>query len=303
MQGDGICEILEFPNEKLEAQYLLKTILGIIGSGIEPGNICILARANLPKYVGPLIKALQQNNIKCRVEDPYQDLMKDELVMDLIKLLYLAIDHNAAEYWYECLNLMCALDGSDSTSEGDLYSAEQRLVTLIDTIRPILSKLLPTPDEVTMVITTITKELGTDRIRSHFRVCANPKTYDWTLAQFAKLLSESWRDAKSWADALNAFRGIGSIPAMTVHKSKGLEYHTVIFIGLEDEAWWNFASQTEEEMCTFFVAFSRAKKQVYFTFCERRSNGARLNKSALGSLFALLIDAGVTTQQIQDMES
>ena len=48
---------------------------------------------------------------------------------------------------------------------------------------------------------------------------------------------------------------------MTIHKSKGLEYHTVIFAGLEDSALFSFATQTHEETATFFVAFTRAKQR------------------------------------------
>ena len=31
--------------------------------------------------------------------------------------------------------------------------------------------------------------------------------------------------------------GVDQVPLMTVHKSKGLEFHTMIFVGLDDEAW------------------------------------------------------------------
>ena len=59
---------------------------------------------------------------------------------------------------------------------------------------------------------------------------------------------------------------------MTIHKSKGLEYSAVYFIGLEDSAFWNFKNQPEEDRCAFFVALSRAKESVAFTFCKKRSN-------------------------------
>jgi ATP-dependent helicase/nuclease subunit A len=58
---------------------------------------------------------------------------------------------------------------------------------------------------------------------------------------------------------------------MTIHKSKGLEYTAVYFVGLEDSAFWNFRRQPDEDRCTFFVALSRAKESVTFTFCKRRT--------------------------------
>ena len=58
---------------------------------------------------------------------------------------------------------------------------------------------------------------------------------------------------------------------MTIHKSKGLEYSAVYFIGLEDSAFWNFRNRSEEERCAFFVAISRAKEAITFTFCKQRT--------------------------------
>lgn len=63
---------------------------------------------------------------------------------------------------------------------------------------------------------------------------------------------------------------------MTIHKSKGLEYHTVIFVGLDDGAWWSFTNDQVEATAGFFVAFTRAKQRVVFTYGARRATrGAR----------------------------
>ena len=42
---------------------------------------------------------------------------------------------------------------------------------------------------------------------------------------------------------------------MTVHKSKGLEYDTVIFMGLDDSAWWSYSSANPEGKATFSLDF------------------------------------------------
>ena len=52
---------------------------------------------------------------------------------------------------------------------------------------------------------------------------------------------------------------------MTIHKSKGLEYEVVYFLGLEDSAFWSFNDQPEEDKSAFFVALSRAKSYLIFT--------------------------------------
>ena len=79
---------------------------------------------------------------------------------------------------------------------------------------------------------------------------------------------------------------------MTIHKSKGLEYQTVIFIGLEDSAFWNFRNQKEEEVNNFFVAMSRAKRRLIFTFTDIR-NDRRNSWTTIQSLYEILRNRGL----------
>jgi superfamily I DNA/RNA helicase len=95
---------------------------------------------------------------------------------------------------------------------------------------------------------------------------------------------------KDWACALDVYEGVRAIPLMTVHKSKGLEYHTVIFVGLDDGAWFNFQKQSHEETAGFFVAFARAKQRVIFTYCS-----AREMRAQIAPLNELLEKTGVQT--------
>jgi len=75
---------------------------------------------------------------------------------------------------------------------------------------------------------------------------------------------------------------------MTVHKSKGLEYDTVLFLGLDDQMWWSYNPGNPEGIATFFVALSRAKQRAIFTFCQSRGTRTRI-----ADLYALLRTAGV----------
>jgi superfamily I DNA/RNA helicase len=52
---------------------------------------------------------------------------------------------------------------------------------------------------------------------------------------------------------------------MTIHKSKGLEYHTVVFLGLHQNAFFDYKKNASEETNVFFVALSRARERVIFT--------------------------------------
>jgi hypothetical protein len=87
-------------------------------------------------------------------------------------------------------------------------------------------------------------------------------------------LETSCKDAKGWNHAIDVYEGVIAVPLMTIHKSKGLEYHTVIFVGLDDDAWFAFQTQTKEETCGFFVAFTRAKATGRVLLFARHARGA-----------------------------
>ena len=58
-----------------------------------------------------------------------------------------------------------------------------------------------------------------------------------TINQCAQRLSEARGRSEGWKEAIDDILGINSVPIMTIAKSKGLEFHTVIVLGLEDFAF------------------------------------------------------------------
>jgi len=112
-----------------------------------------------------------------------------------------------------------------------------------------------------------------------------------------------FRKSMEWDDALDELEGTNAVPIMTIHKSKGLEYHTVVFVGFEDSAFWNFHKKPTEETWSFFVAFSRAKIRVIFTLCEHRAKPADASlepqhRATVGPLYGILEQAGVEIEHI-----
>lgn len=73
---------------------------------------------------------------------------------------------------------------------------------------------------------------------------------------------------------------------MTIHKSKGLEFHTMIFYGLDNQTWWSLRPNNKEDLNVFFVALTRAEQRAFFTLCRERGG-------AINWLEQLLLPAGV----------
>lgn len=66
------------------------------------------------------------------------------------------------------------------------------------------------------------------------------------------------------------------ITLMTVHSAKGLEFNTVFIVGLEEGLFPHFKSllsneDIEEERRLLYVAMTRAKENLYFTYSIRRT--------------------------------
>jgi superfamily I DNA/RNA helicase len=114
--------------------------------------------------------------------------------------------------------------------------------------------------------------IGHEKIWEAYPEYKQHKRFEDVIDKLADYLTENCKliSDNDWNAVLDSFEGKDSVPIMTIHKSKGLEYQTVVFVGLEDSAWWSFAKQPEESRAAFFVAFSRAKQRVIFTYCKKR---------------------------------
>jgi superfamily I DNA/RNA helicase len=67
--------------------------------------------------------------------------------------------------------------------------------------------------------------------------------------------------------ALARFSDDQTVRILTIHKSKGLEFDSVIILGVENQTFWGKA---DEERCAFFVGVSRAKRRLVMTVSARR---------------------------------
>ncbi len=67
--------------------------------------------------------------------------------------------------------------------------------------------------------------------------------------------------------ALERFADDKAVRILTIHKSKGLEFDSVIILGVENQTFWG---KPDEERCGFFVGVSRAKRRLVVTMSKNR---------------------------------
>lgn len=295
---DGSVSLLIADDEENEAQVITKDIIKKLSNDILPNELCILCKQLPQNYSAQIIAELGKHQIRARIENEYQDLIKEPIVEMLIALLRLSVDRKRPQDWEFIMSATLELWAVDSLQSNETYFRVQD--SLVDVIK-VLNKMMKgvtTKREFHELLKYILKFWGISRIKAML-----PTYYQGTYLNdlLTKFQNCMWEELEfthiNWLLAIENFEGLHSIPIMTIHKSKGLEYEAVYFVGLEDSAFWNFKNQPEEDRCAFFVALSRAKREIMFTFCNYRSaiRDHQQTHSEINEFFDLLNTPGMAT--------
>jgi len=189
--------------------------------------------------------------------------------------------------------MMCILRGLSSDDDAGRARAVKQLNALEAEFRKNYPAPVTNEADAQKLVESLIAFLGKANI-----LAASPayRQGDWfanVRAAAVAHLEASCRSATTWTEAVDVYEGLHAVPLMTIHKSKGLEYHTVLFVGLDDDAWWSFANDQIEATAGFFVAFTRAKQRVVFSYCALRGG-----RTKIAALYQLLTSAGVSTIKV-----
>ena len=297
-RDDGTVSLLIAENEDVEARIIAKRIFEQVSSGIEPNKLCILCKQKPQDYAPKIIAELNKYQICARIENDYQDLIKEPIVELLIALLHLAINRKRPHDWELIVSTTAELwNINSSQSNDDFFRMQDRIGSEIDRISNMMKSVV-CQNDFHVLLNNIIQFLDSKRIKAMFPTYSQGTYLNDLLNKFQ---NHMWIELEAtqmdWMISIENFEGLHSVPIMTIHKSKGLEYDAVYFVGLEDSAFWSFKNQPEEDRCTFFVALSRAKKEILFTFCEYRYTHKypKQSHSQINEFFELLKIPGVAT--------
>jgi len=293
--ANACCAIWDFPTAHAEARTLAQYVASQMREhSMQPNDFVMLVRQKAEDYAQLLAPAFASAGIALRNEAAYvgaqmlQELLTEPLSELVLLMLRLACAARAGSTWNEAQHALADLRAIAHADD----RARRRLTNDLDAFARQFSAQHPRPppneEAARNAVRTIMNFLGRDLpIASH----APYGQGDW-LAQVensvALHLHASAANARGWSATLDAYEGVDAVPLMTLHKSKGLEYHTVVFVGLDDSAWWSYTSEPADATAGFFVAFTRAKQRVVFTYTAER--GAR---TKIAPLYGLLAAAGV----------
>ena len=124
---------------------------------------------------------------------------------------------------------------------------------------------------------------------------------DATLRDYLNIMSIDSRDTEDKDD--------GKVNLMTMHASKGLEFDTVYLAGVEDNiipssrALEEDPRNIDEERRLFYVAITRARKELNISYCEKRKDRMGESHLVLPSRFLEEIPEALLTQSEAEIET
>lgn len=261
-KNEGEAYVWVYENQQKETEHLFQEVKNWIEqNALEPSDICILVKQQLSVYAGEIIDYFNDNGIKARDENQLQDLLSDDVIVFILNTLCLLSDKKSLDEKTQAIKFL--INTSSVYEDTEIVKLENNFNKFT---KQLLKKDLNPKELINEIIDFVT----VDRIKANFPNYRNSTFLKNMLNQLSESLEKYKEESDNTYEAVQKLLGKDSVPIMTIHKSKGLEYNSIIFVGLEDGAFWSFEKQPDEDKCAFFVALSRAKERVAFTFSKTR---------------------------------
>lgn len=295
-QVDGdVAQVWVSVSRAIEARHLAQWLANDMALRQRlPRDYAVLVKQRSDDFEADLALAFANQGLRLRNEShnigrtTLQDLLSDRFAKTAIAILRLGSTPRLADAWLLCSRSLLEIRSVLLDDYISQTYVEEELTSFVRALRMYMNNHPPSEMNANILAQRVTTFLNLAEISRAYVEYSTGDLLAIMAEAFEIYLTASTTGAVSWVEVLDQFEGTGKIPLMTVHKSKGLEYDTVVFVGLDDNAWWSHRPGDPEGLATFFVALSRAKQRAIFSFCTER--GQRAN---VAELYQLLANAGV----------
>ena len=291
--GGDVCAIWEYDDRLSECKGVASWIASEIKAGVvAPVDCALLVRfkpRELEDELGPALAAfdVRLRNIARNPEGAniaIQDILTEDVTQCVMALIRLGSFQKAPDDWHTIIERLSMTWGLEPDNEADQETLQDQLGSKIADLRTFMKANAPSNAACAALVESVLEFIGEAELRAMVPSYRRDKDFYRARAGLTCLLKESARGEAEWTAVANNFDGAGQVPLMSIHKSKGLEFHTVIFFGLDSGTWWSFEPEDSEEMRAFFVAFTRAMQRVFVTSCRGRGNRLTYVDELIGSV-------------------
>lgn len=287
-------ELRRFNNDYEEGDGIAKQIIELKKEGFKYNDIAILARTNA--QLQKLETTLHNYNITFDVVDGklFTDLPEIKLIISYLRLALHENDNEAFAYLYNKPNRWLnkkffeEVEQNSSQKNVSLYNAmftisrrNWKFKNGIDEIFEVINYMQNKEySSVADLVKYLRNRLNIDdfvtkgkqaddgsyieqidNLDSFENICSKYSTINQLIAYLDELNKEveGKRDER--------------VKLLTIHKSKGMEYPIVFIIGCNDELLPHYkAEDIDDERRLFYVAITRAEKELYFSYADLYNN-------------------------------
>jgi superfamily I DNA/RNA helicase len=237
LQGDdGEIKILRFEDATEEASYLADAISGWIEiDTIEPSEMAVLVSKQQNLYCQELRAALRARGVPFREEDQTQDIASEPIARLITDVLLVVSGTAQPEAYRRLLEAVVYSEGLDDEQE---YRARSRWDRFVADVRQRLSTnqlKLGARYALAKLVDELIDAVGRDSVVTLSADYAHGNRLDQLIEETAGRISDLLEDGTELSAALAAFSADRAVRIMSIHKSKGLEFDTVIMMGVEEE--------------------------------------------------------------------
>jgi DNA helicase-2/ATP-dependent DNA helicase PcrA len=283
-----------YRGDAAQADGLAQWISDDIATGQRrPGDFAILVRQKVADVEPALRRAFQVRDIRIVNVDArfgvlsLQDLQKHD-ILRLFQSLLLLATHRSGQIgaWTASATL---LDRVSSTGDDDSASrrTSDRLTKFVRGLRGWLDTNDIADTDPTELVRRVLSVVDEADLAAFVRGQHSGEQLPLVLESLTSWLADLLHESSDWAALVHAMDLTDAVTLMTIHRSKGLEYHTVVLLGLDDNQWWSYSKNAAEATSAFYVALSRAAQRLIVTCAV---SGA--DAGALRDLYLLLDASG-----------
>jgi superfamily I DNA/RNA helicase len=304
IDGD-VAEIWSFTDEAREARVIAEWVASDRKKRkLAQRDYALLVRQTANRFEEQFAEAFRDAGLRLRNESRevgrtnLQDLLAEDLTRLVVALFRLALQQRAPASWQLFSDAVRWLRAADPEDVATQYAIETGLKVTLKRFRKFFDETPVGPDEAQEIVARALDFLDMEAVARTYPQYGVGESLEIAAEATVLYFRECADKAESWIETLDEFEGVEQVPLMTVHKSKGLEYDTMLFVGLDDKMWWAHKPEDREGLSTFFVALSRARQRAVFTYCQTRGS-----RNGVSDLYDLLASAGVPERSYSTPES
>jgi len=266
---EGIVAHEAFEKDDDEAMWIGEAVKQWTSVGVPLSEIAILCNTQPHLYAFKIMAALKERGIAYRNEQEVQDLFFEpifELIVDFLVLLTGGSEPDAWERFNQAVGYNSIDDDGDAKARGwsQFVQDQKRAVHASKDFGPVWQS-----------VELMLQRLGLEEIRIMSPDYENKQRLIDVVGEIKAHVAEYFGATSSFAEALKALGRTEAVRILTIHKCKGLEFHSVIVQGVENETFFN---SQDAAQCAYFVAISRAKKRLVVTTSAYREKPKGANQ-------------------------